>query len=825
MREAAALVLAALLSRSALAAELGQDADLRAIVDALEHGPGDVTQLLISRPDGGPLPPAATLHLDGARAVAAPVQTEREGVHWARLPVWRDGGRLALDWGGLHAELPAVAPPAVDGQLPPRTVAATGSRKVTLRVSGALAARPGDLRLGFGEGEVMGLRAEGETVVVDWRPGPAPFARSVPVVLADAAHPARTPSLSVIQLWARPAIPVTTRPGVAVRAEVGGRSYGPFVADDSGVARVVVEVRPGEQVARLTLEDPSGGTNATTLSLAGDARPGLTATWSGAAAGGPVAPSVLLGAVRPDGRPWTGTPPRCVSSFGEELPVVALGPGLYRASPGAAPVEGPVEQQVQCDLAMLAQDSVVLPTLAGRSASVGLRLDPPELSSAAPRAVVRAWAENGGGERLAPEGLVVEADRGVLFETAVEPGQLRQAYDGAAAVSAGGDRIEVRLVPGTGVGPVDELALTCHEEAAGVVVDLRAADRQGRPLEGAELVLHHGDHSGRLVTGEDGGASLSLPGIRPGAVVSAAAPERAGVQTLCLPVARLPHAGLLRAEVAVPIVEGAVREVFLSSAPQSLELSAEAEARITLRLVDGGGGPVRDDSVELSASRGTVGPLKRRPDGSYTARYTPDQASELGRVQLTARSPQGRFATTSTELELVPAGTRLWPGAAVGWLGGLNGASSPYVSLVLGLPLTKLDERIHLRGSVGTYRLQAAVPAEGPEDGVDLQLVAVPIGLGSDLRVDRSRFSTWTGASIVLAPMRLEVRYGDEDTVSGAQLAPPGAELRIGAGWGLRSGELAAELGWLFLASGAVDQGWQGSLGGVLATVGYRARL
>jgi hypothetical protein len=822
MRGAAALLLAVALPA---AADTLQDGRLDAIVEAVERGPGDVVHLLIGRPDGSPLPPDAALELTGARALGAPVRSQQDGVHWARLPVWLDGGSLSLDWGELRAELPAVAPPTVDGQLPPRTVATSGSRKVTLRVSGDLASRPEDLRLGFGEGEVMGLRAEAETVVVDWRPGPAPFARSVPVVLADAAHPARTPILAVVQLWARPAIPVTTRPGVAVTAEVGGRSYGPFTADDSGVARVLVEVRPGEQVARLTLEDPAGGTNATTLSLAGDARPGLTATWSGASAGGPVAPAVLLGAVRPDGRPWTGTPPRCVSSHGEELQVVALGPGLYRASPGAAPVVGPVQQQVQCDLAMLAQASVVLPTLAGRPARVALRLDPPELSSAAPRAVVRAWTENGGGERLAPDGLTVEAARGVLFETAVEPAQLRQAYDGAAAVSAGGDQIEVRLEPGEGVGPVDELALACHEEAGGVVVDLRAADRGGRPLAQAEVVLRHGDHSGVLLTGADGRASLSLPGLEPGGLIAAAAPDRAGVQTRCLPVARPPLADGLRARVEVPIVEGAVREVFLSSAPQSLELSGDAEARITLRLVDGGGGPVRDDSVELSASRGTVGPLKRRPDGSYTARYTPDQTSELGRVQLTARSPQGRFATTSTELELVPAGTRLWPGAAVGWLGGLNGASSPYVSLVLGRPLTKLDERIHLRGSVGAYRLQAEVPADGPEDGVDLQLVAIPIGIGSDLRVDRSRFSTWTGASIVLAPMRLEVRYGDQDTVSGGQLAPPGAELRIGAGWGLRSGELTAELGWLFLASGAVDQGWQGSLGGVLATVGYRARL
>ncbi len=817
---------------------LAQAAPLRATLETDEVGPGDTTWLALARADGARLPPTtAGLVVTGATVVGPPEGGGTAG-RWLRLPVRLDGPlapAVEVDWDGQTATVPLAPPGTVAGTVAGRLVGDTSGRPLRIAVEGPLAARAEDLRLAFGEGEVLGIEADpdGGRLWVRWRPGPAPFARAVPLVVGDAAHPGQAPLTAVIQLRARPAIPITTRPGVQVTAEVGGRSYGPFVAGEDGVARVQVEVRPGEQVARVLLEDADGGRNSTSLSLAGDARPGLAVVAAGGAPGGPVAPAALVHGVRPDGRPWTGAPPRCAATPGDALVLVPLGPGLWRAALGPAATAGPPTRRIDCDLSMLAQNGVELPTLGNRPHAVGISAAPPELSSAAPRAVLRAWVESAGGERLSAEGLSLRATHGSLVELASTPSQLRATLDGRAAVPHGAERVELVLERPPAVGPARELALRCAVDASGAaVVTALATDAAGRGVAGAPVTLAalgaapSDDSRAPVARVPDASGALRHPLAGAPAQVRATVPGAPPVRALCVPGLPIqPARAPLTAGLSLPVVAGQVREVFLTSAPRSLELGPEAKARITLQLIDGGGGPVTGEAVELSASRGSVDAPRVRPDGTVVATYRPEPRADLGRVVITARSPEGRFATTSTELELVPAGSRWWPGVQLGWLAGLGGISSPYAALALGRPLDRLDDRLHLRGAVGAYRLSATVEETSGQESVDLQLIAIPVSLGADLRADRSRTATWAGASLVLAPTRLQVTYGALDTVQGVQLAPPGAELRIGGALGLRTGELTAELSWLFLTAGAADLGWQGPVGGVIASLGYRARL
>ena len=793
-----------------------------ATLRAPDATPGDITWLELADPDG-PLNPT-TLTIFGAQVLPG-VQSTPGGLV---VPIEIEAGTTALTvvLGATRLILPLA--PAAESQvvLPPRLVALAGRGPATLTIEGPIAQRPDDLRVGFAEGEILAVHVDREQqrIRVEWQPGPAPFARTVPVLVADAAHPGHLPARTTVQVRARPTIPITTQPGVAVTATVGGRTHGPFVAGASGQAEVTVEVRPGEQLAKLDLLDPEGGQSTTTLSLAGDPRPGLAAVWDGRAAGGPAAPSVLISAVRDDGRPWRGEPPRCTSSLGAALHLTPLAEGLWRASPGLPAVEGPEYVRVDCDLALRAQATVRLPTLARRPAAVHLIASPPQLSSAAPRAVVRAWLESAGGDRLPPDSIELDADLGSIVDVGTADSVLRATFDGTAAVPVETAHLSARHQGIPGIGRARELRLRCTADDQGASIWATVADERGRVLPGAPLQLNVGATTLDAAADAKGAVATKLPGILAGTVVTASSAAAPAVRTLCVPGP--PEAPpTIDAHLTLPITQGQVREVFLTTTPRVLELSPDATARVSLRLVDGGGNPVTTEDVDVTASTGTVGELRQRPDGSLNAVFVPDPTAGLVPVVITARSPQGSFATTSTELELAPAGTRWWPGIQLGYLTGLSGASSPYVGLNLGYALESLDDRVHIRGSVAGYRLQASVPDPDAQQAVQLRLSALTVGLGADLRAERFRFATWTGASLVLAPTRLQVTYGTTDTVDGLSLSPPGVELRIGGGWALRSGELTAELGWLFLSAGTSDLGWQGSLGGLLATVGYRARL
>jgi hypothetical protein len=657
-----------------------------------------------------------------------------------------------------------------------------------------------------------------------WTPGPDPFPRAVPLLL-DGAPDGGLPEATVVLLRARPRLPVQTEPGTKVTVEVGGRRYGPVVADAEGVARASPEVRPGETTATLLLEDSAGNVQRSRLSLGGASRPALAALAELRRPGQERSPRVHLHAVRPDGRPWDGPAPTCTTSLGAAVPAVAAAPGRWVATVPRQPDDAAFAVRVDCTVGGGALATVRIAPPPARPTGIELRASPLPLPADLPRAAVRAAIVGPEGDRLPADGLTLDAELGALTEVEQSSGGVRAVYAGEAAVAAGGDTLVARWSPPAGSGPVAALRLGAEREAGAGHARLhaRALDAVGRPLAGVALTLRLGTESVEVETDGRGWATAALqtpagvarPEVRAGALVRRIAlPEGARIGPL-------PAAADLESRLRLPIRAGQVRRVYLSTDPGTLVLTGVERARVIVRLEDQEGNPVADPSLRLVASEGVVTRPRRRADGTYEATWAPPPGMNYGRVQIAAESGDGSFAATSTDLDVVPREARRAPGFAVGWLAGPRGVSSPFLRVSGDMRLPVGGGRVYGRGWVGLYGEQAATrDITGLDVTVDLRLV--PMGLGAATRQERGRLAGWFGASFVLAPYRLQAQVGDTVPTRGISWANPGFELATGGGWRLRGGELTVDVGYLFLSTSAEGIGWQGPVGGGIAAVGYR---
>jgi hypothetical protein len=772
----------------------------------------------------GAAPPV--VHLTGG-ALISPPRALRPGV-WG-LVVEADAGAEALELGlgpspDAVARVPLTRPGPATARLPARPVAIAGQGPVELRIEGEITERPADLRLGVSEG-TLGPPAPapgGGALLVPWTPGPEPFARSVILAAADAARPSAEPASTVIAVRARATVPLPTgQPGAEVRVRVGGRALGPFVADAEGVARVALELRPGEELAEVEIQGVDGQVTATALPLAGDQRPVLLLLDPGRPPDGAVLQDALLFGIRADGRPLPGESPSCTASTGRPVALAPIGPGVWRALPGPRPASG--DLRLDCALDVRARASAWLVGAPSVPARIGLRSSTDELGAGASAAELRAWVEDDEGARLPPGGLGLVAERGRVELAQDLPGERIYRYDGGAALGRGGDLLTLSWRPAPGGGPAVALGLGGEGDAVWAVA--RGAD--GRPVPGVPLTLQVGEATYTGLTDAEGLLRWTPP-VAPGpAALRVTGPGgRArsawgapGAAWRSDPLGPPPDRALRLRERT-----GRVAEVQFSVTPREVEQGAALPVRVRVRLLDADGREV-DDDVTVQSSAGEVSGLRRRADGGLEALWTPPVGQGPGVVLLRVESPSAAFATTTAELEVVPAALRQGPGIHLGWLLGPQGLSSPFAALSWSRRLPVLDGLLHARAWAGTYRESAQLAVNGAGEAVELELEVVPVGLGAEARAERGRVATWGGAGLVVAPYRLQVRYGSTPAADGVAIAPPGAELRAGVGWRLRVGEATAELGWLFLGAGAEDLGWQGQIGGLVATAGWRLRL
>ena len=102
------------------------------------------------------------------------------------------------------------------------------------------------------------------------------------------------------------------------------------------------------------------------------------------------------------------------------------------------------------------------------------------------------------------------------------------------------------------------------------------------------------------------------------------------------------------------------------------------------------------------------------------------------------------------------------------------------------------------------------------------EILVMPVGMGAVLRAESGRTASWAGASAVIQPHRVDTRLGGEPVAQGFGIGTPGLELVGGAGLRIGPGEILGEAAYLFGNLGPGSTVWQGPMGGLRSSLGFR---
>ncbi len=698
-----------------------------------------------------------------------------------------------------------------------------GAPQLNILITGADLPPVESLAVVVGEGLVEEVRAQPGGIAVRWKPSSTPFARAVPIGVLDLRQPDVEPAWGVIGLTAHPSLPVAAEPGAAVTVTVGGRRYGPLEVGAAGVVRARIEVRPGEQWADVTVEDALGNTGHTRQTLGGDTLPRLIAVTE---AEGPHPPRVYLSAITASGQPWRGGPPTCTTEEGETLSLAVLGLGRWSL---LAPAHvDRLDRRVDCVLGDQAHASARIPPTLSRPTQLTLSVSPQTITSELPRARVQAFLLDAAGERLPAAGIEVTADRG---EVVVQQGAaaVTGEYRGDAALSAGADVVRASWsAEGLGSGAVWAVELSVRPAVEGMWLHGRALDRRGLPVPDVPVLLQLDGAVQQASTDRNGWASARFPEAGSPAVASVMAGSRTeqAIAARGLQPGRDPAAPELRAAQPIVIRPGRIWEVFLTTQPRVLAANGSS-AQVEIRLVDRSGRPVDDAELVLEASSGSLSAVRYDPQGYYSAAFTPDPEMSAGSVRITAATVEGG-SVTSTDLEIVPRITRRLVGAQIGQLQGFGTLQSLWLSGELDWRPQGWERPLFVRGLVGYYRDEAQTYDDVADEDIALTLSMWPVGMGAYSRQEWYPWSSWLGMAVVLGPYYQETRFAGvlEPDASQFGITPvPG--LQIFAGAGRRASrrfdsEVQLQVAPLFLVDSIKNVGWEGFVGGVTVSVGYK---
>ena len=204
----------------------------------LHHGV--TSRLLVAAVDewGNPIASSPLTTVRGGAIRKATENDQREGIFAYLVTPGLDAETLVVQVRfsdqSFDAELEVVQPPSSRLNLPKRIAGRAGGGQVRFEVTGDDLPPPKALQVVAGEGTVSSVEGADNALLVVVEVEDSPFPRVVPVGVRDLRRDER-PTWSVISLWARPRIPLQVDPGTSATFTVGGRSYGPFVADDDGV--------------------------------------------------------------------------------------------------------------------------------------------------------------------------------------------------------------------------------------------------------------------------------------------------------------------------------------------------------------------------------------------------------------------------------------------------------------------------------------------------------------------------------------------------------------------------------------------------------------
>ncbi len=736
----------------------------------------------------------------------------------------RDTLRVRVD-GGPWTSIP-VAPAAVPkGRLAgaPAIEAGVGE-PIVLHFPLLAPVSSSELVVRSSEGTVS-VEADTREARVTVTPSPDRGARIVAVGIADRGQPGGAVVFGIARLRARQSAALNVGVGSTVQIKVGRRSYGPFVADATGVAHVTFDVLPGETRFDINASDDLGNTQHVESPLPANLSPILVGV--DVAAGRLAGARLTLGVWTAAGGVWAGEAPSCRGPVGEPLVSRPYGPGVWQVDATLPPesLASAFDLRLDCAVAEQAQ-RYRIPLADVQPAKVELRAYPDAISTDFPVAQVQALLVDPHGDRLPPDGLTLYAVSGHL-ESEVVDGALRADYRGEGAVAFGKDTIHAEWRAPPGSGAVWSLEFRGAAVSGGIEVRARALDVLGRPLGNVPV---SGDVDGELfnlTSGPNGWGSAVVP--RPAGTLWLAHAHAANVDRATAIFAAGPgalpdlQAPDLEASLVLPIQSGRVRRVQLDVTPRPLVIGTGEQGRITVKMLDGVGAPVLDEPVTITATAGTVVQGAVRPDGSVDALYTPPPGSTARTVTITAATSS---STIDTDLELVPRSVVGSLGLDAGWMSNFGSISSPTLSVTLENRLPLLPDPVAdlIRGrlSVATYALNSSTtdPATGLQVDVATRFIPVSIGVVAESRSGNRTLEV--GVSGVLAPYGLTANFNGTTGIVGPGLAPPGLELT--AGGAIRRGisEFYGEGRYLFLNAPSGVVSFEGSVGGVSLSAGYR---
>ncbi len=695
-----------------------------------------------------------------------------------------------------------------------RPEAVAGDAEVRVGIVGA-GADAAAIAVASAEGTVVGVVPAGDHLEAVIRLSPTIQPRYVPVAVWDRRQD-RRPVWTLVRVRARTATRYQTEAGASVSVSVGRRSYGPFVADASGVVKPSFDQYPGDAVAAITVTDTYGNENRTSAPLTPTPEASMLAVSA--------ANVVWVRAWRGDGRDWDvsagGRPvvPRCAA--GESLAMNPVAPGLW-----SAPVASGA--RVVCTLA---EGSVVLAETQLQTAAsppvpdrIELRIWPDRPNADFPVADVQAVVLDAAGGVVSPEGVVLSARHGAVRELARSERGVRAEYDGTGASVLGEDLVRAELIrPPTVDVPasIDVVVVSVDEQVARVAARVLSLD--GRPIAGVPVTLSLGDLAVEVVSSARWTeAALSVPRVK-GTLSLTASTRWRQVQHWVArgggPIgARGPGQPDLRVEQQVRFNAARVAVLDVEVDPQVLYVGRGSFATVRVRARDRQGRPTQVTPAPLEVSVGTVGPWVAGPEGVWSAEYLPPPGAGRAQVQIVARA-EGTSSRAELELEPAPVDRSLQVG--VGVLSNLGRIVSPYVGVDVEARTGFFSRKLLFRFGVAAYQASADVDA-GLGDPVSLRLGILPISGLLLTRGDYHGDAVWGGIGAVLAPYRSVVRFG-LDAKQSFGLLPPGLCVVGGYGRRLGRGELLAELRATALSGVGGDVGFTGSVGGISLSVGYR---
>lgn len=712
--------------------------------------------------------------------------------------------------------VPSALPQAARLVAPDRVDGVAGGEPIVLRL-GDPTLPPEALEVAAGEGRVAAVRAVAGGVEVVLEPEPSPFPRVVPVALRD-RRTDDAPRWVEVRLRARPRIPLDVDPGVAVTLEVGGRSYGPFVADGSGHIEAVIDQYPGESVARARLVDDLGNETFTDLPLSSGTQTTLVGLVAGERLPGVRPPLVFLQAARSDGRRLDRSRAPVCQTPQTELSVWALDDGWVAAAP-AVDAAAPSDLRVACRFDG-AQRDLKLPVTEGVPSRLQVRLWPEDLRTDFPVSEVRVVLEDTRGDRLETDRVQVRALRGTVELESARGIVARGEYDGTDAVAAGSDTLIATWSASAGEGPLRGIDVAWSPGEAGrLVVHGRATDALGRPLPDVPVRLSAMGDPVDAVTDASGYASASLPwpdGIA--RVRASAGPWTAEALAPTGTSLGGPGSPDLSDAVGVTIQPGLISGISVELDPPVLRAGPGALAWVYVTLEDRSGAPVPDADVQLSASEGTLGELRARGDGRFVAEYTPEPSGRVRDVLITAESDGVRSAS---RLSVQPRNLRVGFGPWLGWQGNFGEVSSATLGADLDVRLRNrlVGETVMLRLGAAGYAVTTDVP--GADTPLELAATVFPANVALLLREDPGAYGIWFGGGGSVAMQRLVLR-SDTGVLSSGTRWLVGPVALVGVGRRVLSGEgfVEARASWLSGRTGQV--GYSGNIGGLGVGVGWR---